>query len=249
MKIKSVLVSQSKPDSEKNPYSDLAKVLNLKVDFRPFIQVEGIGVQEFRKDRIHFPDFDSTIFTSKNAVDHYFRIAGEARISIPATMKYFCMNEATALYLQKYIVYRKRKIFYANGSFQHVIELMEKYRSDRFVFPCSDVLQPNIIQLLEGARINYSRAVIYKTISSDLSDLKDVNYDILAFFSPEGIKSLFKNFPKFKQKTTKIATFGVSTAREAEESGLKIDILVPTQETPSMTMAIEKYVRAHNAKK
>jgi uroporphyrinogen-III synthase len=249
LKIKSILVSQAKPESEKNPYVDLAKDLNVKIDFRSFIQVEGIPIQDFRKERIHIPDFTSAIFNSKNSVDHFFRIAGEARVSVPPTMKYFCMNEATALYLQKYIVYRKRKIFFGNGSLKNLIELMEKYRSEKFILPCSDVLQPNVIQLLEEGRFNFTKAVIYKTIASDLSDLANVDYDVLAFFSPEGIKSLFKNFPKFKQKETKIATFGPSTAKEAEEHGLRIDILVPTQEAPSMTMAIEKFVKSFNQKK
>lgn len=249
MKIKRILVSQAKPESEKNPYTELAKDLNVKIDFRSFIQVEGISVQDFRKDRVHIPDFTSAIFTSKNAIDHFFRIAGEARISMPPTMKYFCTNEATALYLQKYIVYRKRKIFYGQGSFKDVIELMEKYKTDKFIFPCSDAIQNSIIQLLDKGKFNYSKAVMYKTIPSDLSDLTKLDYDVLVFFSSEGVKSLFKNFPKFKQKDIKVATFGPSTAKEAEEFGLRVDIMAPTPDTPSMTMALEKYVKSINGKK
>jgi uroporphyrinogen-III synthase len=249
LKIKNILVSQAKPESDKNPYVDLARELNVTIDFRSFIQVEGIPVQEFRKDRVHIPDYTSAIFTSKNAIDHFFRIAGEARISVPATMKYFCINEATALYLQKYIVYRKRKIFFGQGLFKEVAELMERYKSDKYIIPCSDVIPTNVTTILDKGKFNYTKAVIYKTVASDLSDLESVNYDVVAFFSPEGIKSLFKNFPKFKQKDTKIATFGPATAKEAEGNGLRVDILVPTPETPSMTMALEKYVKSINGKK
>ncbi len=250
MKISSILVSQPKPETDKNPYLDLAKEFNLKIDFRPFIKVEGIPIQDFRKDRVHIPDYTAVIFTSKNGVDHFFRIVGEARISVPSTMKYFCINEATALYLQKYIVYRKRKIFFGNGNFKNLIETMEKFKSEKFILPCSDVVQPGMISALEEGKYNFTKAVLYKTVASDLSDLADVNYDILVFFSPEGIKSLYKNFPDFKQNNTKIATFGTTTAKEAEDHHLRLDIIAPTQETPSMTMALEKYIRkANNVKK
>ncbi len=250
MKIKSILISQPKPETEKNPYFDLARDHHLKIDFRTFIHIDGIPIQDFRKERIHFLDFSAVILTSRNAVDHFFRIAAEAKIGIPDSMKYFCINEATAVYLQKYIVYRKRKIFYGSGDFAEVAELMEKHKDLKFILPSSDVLKPSIPQLLEERKFNYTRAIIYKTVISDLSDLAEVNYDMLVFFSPEGIRSLFKNFPDFKQNDTKIAIYGLTTAKAAEEHNLRIDLMAPTPDAPSltMTMAIDKYVKAANKK-
>ncbi len=246
MKVNSILVSQPKPESEKNPYTRLADELKITLDFRPFIHIEGIPIQEFRKNRVHFTDYTAVILTSKNAVDHFFRICSEARISPPDAMKYFCTNEATAHYLQKYIVYRKRKIFFGKGRFADLIEIMAKHKKEKYVLPCSNVLKPTIPDLLEKHKFNYTKANIYKTVVSDLSDLEDVYYDILVFFSPSGIKSLFENFPDFKQNKTRIAAFGSTTIKAVEERGLKVDITAPSENAPSMPMAIKQYVNKVN---
>lgn len=246
LKVKSVLVSQPKPETEKSPYFDLASNCKVKIDFRPFIHVEGVPSKEFRQQRINLLDFDAVIFTSRNAVDHYFRAAEEARVKVPDDMKYFCISEATAFYLQKYIVYRKRKIFHGQQTFADLITVIKKHKTCNFLLPCSDILRPNIPELLEKNEINFKCATMYRTVCSDLSDLKDVNYDVLVFFSPSGIKSLYQNFPDFKQNKTRIAVFGPTTAKAAEEAGLNIDIAAPQPESPSMTRALELYIKKAN---
>lgn len=246
MKIKKILVSQPKPDTAKSPYFDLAEKNNIQVDFRPFIQVEGVSAKEFRQTRVQILEHTAVIFTSRTAIDHFFRISAELRQTIPDTMKYFCNSEATAFYLQKYIVYRKRKIFYGAGKFQDLIDVMKKHKDEKFLLALSQINQPEILQLLDKTGYNYTKAIIYNTVSSDLSDLKDVNYDILVFFSPSGIQSLIQNFPKFEQDETKIACFGPSTAKAVLDAGLRLDIEAPTAEAPSMTMALEQFIKKHN---
>ncbi|MFH0759280.1 MAG: uroporphyrinogen-III synthase [Bacteroidota bacterium] len=245
-RIRKILVSQPEPENNKSPYFDLASKHNLKIDFRSFIHVEGISAREFRLDKIDLALHTAVIFNSKTAIDHYFRIAEEIRINIPDTMKYFCISEATAYYLQKYIVYRKRKIFYGNGQIKDLIEIMNKHREEKFLLPLSDAHKEEIPVLLEEAKFNFSKAVLYRTECSDLSDLADVNYDILVFYSPSGIKSLFQNFPDFKQNDTKIASFGAKTAKAVEEAGLRLDIMAPQPQAPSMTMALENFIKEHN---
>jgi len=249
LKIKSILVSQPEPTSARSPYKDLAEKNHLKIDFRPFIQVEGISSKDFRKERIQILDHTAVIFTSRTAIDHFFRIAQELRITVPDSMKYFCISEATAFYLQKYIVYRKRKIFYGNGRFADLVDILKKHKDEKYIIPLSDIHKAEIPELLDKAKLKYTKAVMYRTVSSDLSDLKDVNYDILVFFSPSGIKSLLQNFPDFEQNDTKIATFGPSTAKAVREAGLRLDIEAPVPDAPSMTMALEKYVKDFNNKK
>ncbi len=246
MKIKKILVSQPKPETAKSPYFDLAEKNNIQVDFRPFIQVEGVSAKEFRQTRVQILEQTAVIFTSRTAIDHFFSISAELRLTIPDTMKYFCISEATAFYLQKYIVYRKRKIFYGTGKFSDLIDVMKKHKDEKFLLPMSQVNQPEITSLLDKAGYNYTKAVIYKMVSSDLSDLKDVNYDILVFFSPSGIQSLMQNFPQFEQSETKIACFGPTTAKAVKEAGLRLDIEAPTAEAPSMTMALEQFIKKHN---
>ena len=241
-KIKTILISQPKPSTEKSPYFDLAEKHNLKIDFRPFIHVESIGAQDFRQDRIDVLEHTAVIFTSRNAVDHFFRMCDELRVTVPDSMKYFCISEAAAFYLQKYVVYRKRKIFVGKGMFSDLMDLIKKHKQEQFLLPCSDLLKPSIPMLLEEGKIKYSKATMYRTVCSDLSDLSDVKYDMLVFFSPSGIESLFKNFPKFTQGSTKIAVFGPTTAKATEEAGLNIDVNAPNQKAPSMTMAIENYI-------
>lgn len=246
MKIKSILVSQPKPETAKSPYFDLAEKSNVKIDFRPFIHVEGVSAKDFRQSRIHILDHTAVIFTSRTAIDHFFRIAQEMRLTVPDSMKYFCISEATAYYLQKYIVYRKRKIFYGNGKFSDLINVMKKHKSENFLVPLSDIHKQQIPDLLDKAGFKYTKAILYRTVSSDLSDLKDVNYDILVFFSPSGIQSLLQNFPDFEQNETRIACFGPSTAKAVKEAGLRLDIQAPTSKAPSMTMALELYIKKHN---
>ena len=246
MKIKKILVSQPKPETAKSPYFDLAEKNNIQVDFRPFIQVEGVSAKEFRQTRVQILEHNAVIFTSRTAIDHYFRISNELRLIIPDAMKYFCISEATAFYLQKYIVYRKRKIFYGAGKFQDLIDVMKKHKEEKFLLPVSQINQPDILQLLDKAGYNYTKAIIYNTVSSDLSDLKEVNYDILVFFSPSGIQSLMQNFPEFAQEETKIASFGPTTAKAVLDAGLRLDIEAPTVEAPSMTMALEQFIKKYN---
>jgi uroporphyrinogen-III synthase len=246
LKVRKILVSQPKPDTDKSPYFDLAVRNNIKIDFRSFIQVEGVSAKEFRQTRIQILDHCAVIFTSRTAIDHYFRISQELRLTIPDTMKYFCISEATAFYLQKYIVYRKRKIFYGNGTLNDLTEVMKKHKDEKFLLPLSHIHKQEIPELLDKSGYKYTKAILYKTVSSDLSDLKDVNYDVLVFFSPSGITSLLQNFPEFKQNDTAIASFGPSTASAVKEAGLRLDIQAPTPQAPSMTMALEQYIKKNN---
>lgn len=248
LKVKSILVTQPKPETDKNPYADLAKKFNLKIDFREFIHVEGVPAQEFRQQRVNIAEHTAVILTSRNAVDHFFRICQEVRHTVPDDLKYFCISESTAYYLQKYVQYRKRKIFHGKATFADLLDIIKKHKDEKFLYPCTDVHKEEIPEILDKHSINYSKAVLFRTVCSDLSDLADVYYDILVFFSPSGITSLFKNFPKFKQNKTRIAAFGRTTAKAAEEAGLRLDIHAPKPGTPSMTMALEEYIKQVNKK-
>ncbi|MBN2669117.1 MAG: uroporphyrinogen-III synthase [Bacteroidales bacterium] len=248
-RVKSILVSQPKPQSDKSPYFDLAEKYNLTIDFRSFIHVEPISASEFRQSKINILDFSAVFFTSRTAIDHYFRLAEELRITIPDEMKYFCISEATAFYLQKYIVYRKRKIFYGNGKFDDLLTVAQKHKDEKFLIPLSDIHKQSIPASLDSAGFKYIKAIMYRTVLSDLSDLADIKYDVLVFFSPSGIKSLFQNFPDFEQGETRIAAFGPTTAKAVEEAGLRLDINAPHPKAPSMTMALEQYVKEANKKK
>lgn len=243
MKINSILVAQPKPETEKSPYFDLAHKYKVKIDFIPFTHVEGVNGKEFRKERVNILEHHAIIMTSRNAIDHFFRVCAELRINVPETMKYFCPSEAIAYYLQKYVVYRKRKIFHGTKSLADIIDVLKKHREDRFLFPCSDTRNDEIPAILESLNINYSKAVLFKTVSSNLSKLAKVNYDMLVFFSPNGIRSLYDNFPKFKQNQTKIAAFGTITAKAVTDANLKLHVLAPTPEAPSMPMALEQYLK------
>ena len=246
MKVKTILVSQPEPKVENSPYFELQNKHKVKVDFRCFIHVEGVCAKEIRLQKIDLNNFSAIILTSKNAVDHFFRVAEEMRYKIPEGLKYFCQSEAVAYYLQKYVVYRKRKIYVGPKDFADLSPLIKKYKDEKFLLPASDQLNPDALVTLNNLKVDWTQAVFYKTVISDLSDLADVYYDVLAFFSPTGIKSLFTNFPDFKQNETRIAVFGSSTQKAALEQGLRIDILAPTPETPSMTMALEKYITEAN---
>ena len=246
MKVKTILVSQPEPKVENSPYFELQQKHKVKIDFRPFIHVEGVNAKEIRLQKIDLNNFTAIILTSKNAVDHFFRVADEMRYKVPEGLKYFCQSEAVAFYLQKYVVYRKRKIYVGQKDFIDLTTLLKKYKDEKFLLPASDQLNAEAPIILNNLKVDWTQAVFYKTVMSDLSDLADVYYDTLAFFSPTGIKSLFKNFPDFQQKETRIAVFGSTTQKEALEHGLRVDIMAPTPEAPSMTMALDKYISKVN---
>jgi len=246
LRVKSVLITQPKPENDKNPYSELAKKYNLKIDFRPFIHVDGVPAKDFRKEKINLAEHTSVIFMSRNAADHYFRMAEEMRFEVPSEMKYFCNSESTALYLQKYIQFRKRKIFFSKQNGLELMELFKKHPDEKYIFPCSDVHKEDLPSRMRDLGYKVTEAVMYKTVISNISDLANVNYDIIAFFSPSGVKSLYFNFPDFKQNQTRIAAFGNTTVEAVGEAGLHLDIKAPTPQAPSMTMAIEEYVKKTN---
>ncbi len=243
------MVSQPKPEGDKSPYYDLAEKYKLKIDFRPFIHVEGVTAQEFRQQKVQISDHSAIILTSKNAVDHFFRIAEEVRFEVPDTMKYFCISEVVAKSLQKYVTYRKRKIFFGKQTIEELVDVMKKHRTEKFLLPCTDILRDKIPVTLEEQKFNFTKAILYKTVASDLSDLENVYYDMLVFFSPGGIESLFKNFPDFKQNETKIAAFGPTTASAVIKHNLRLDVHAPQPNAPSMTGAIELFVKEQLKKK
>lgn len=246
MKVKTILVSQPEPKIENSPYFDLQEKQKVKIDFRPFIHVEGLAAKDVRQQKVDLTQYSAIILTSRNSVDHFFRVADEMRFKVPDSMKYFCQSEAVAFYLQKYVVYRKRKIYVGKRNFEDLSPLIKKYKDETFLLPTTDKLKDEVPELLNSLNIDWKEAVFYRTVISDLSDLADVYYDILVFFSPSGIESLFHNFPDFKQKDTRIAVFGNTTSKAVEDHGLRVDILAPTPETPSMTMALEKYIEKVN---
>ncbi|TVZ52921.1 uroporphyrinogen-III synthase [Dokdonia sp. Hel_I_53] len=248
MKVKTILVSQPKPKVENSPYFELEQRQKVKIDFIPFIHVEGVSGKEVRLQKVDLKDYSAIILTSRNAVDHFFRIADEMRFKVPDTLKYFCQSEAVAYYLQKYVVYRKRKIYVGKRTFPELIPLIKKHKNETFLLPSSDKFKPIVPELLDALNIKWTQSTFYKTVVSDLSQYANVTYDILVFFSPSGIQSLFENFPDFKQNDTRIAVFGNTTVNAAKEAGLTINIMAPTPETPSMTMAIEKYIKEVNKK-
>lgn len=249
MKVKTILVSQPEPKIENSPYHSLIEKQKVKIDFRPFIHVEGVSSKDVRTQKVDLTKYTAIILTSRNAVDHFFRIAEELRFKVPDTMKYFCQSEAVAFYLQKYVVYRKRKIYVGKRTFTELAPLIKKYKNEAFLLPSSDKLKPEVPSVLDELGVQWKQGTFYKTVISDLSDLRDVYYDILVFFSPSGIESLFENFPDFKQNETRIAVFGNTTIKAATDLGLRVDIKAPTPETPSMTMALERYIKEVNGKK
>lgn len=246
MKIRKILVSQPEPLNPKSPYFELARKYNLKVEFKSFVQVEGVPAKDFRQQKINILDYSAVIFTSKTGIDHFFRICNELRTVVPDNMKYFCITENVAFYLQKYIVYRKRKIFHGKARFQDLIDVLVKHREDNFFVPLSVPHNAEIPELLEKNDIRFTIGTLYKTISSDFSDIKDFDFDILVFYSPSGIKSLRDNFPGFVQGDIKIAAFGPTTACAVANEGLRLDINAPNPKAPSMTMALDEYLKEYN---
>jgi uroporphyrinogen-III synthase len=245
-KVKSILVTQEPPTDPASPYYKIAEKYSLKVDFRPFIQVEPVPVKEFRKQKVEILNYTAVIFTSRNAVDHFFTICRELKIEMPPEMKYFCISEQTSNYLQKYIVIRKRKIFTGLKDTQDLLEIVKKHKNEKFLFPCSDIRKNDIPDFLRQNSFQFCEAITHHTVAANLSDLKEVFYDILAFFSPSGIHSLYTNFPDFRQNNTRIAAFGPATAKAVREAGLVLDIEAPLPNAPSMTGALELYIKKAN---
>lgn len=244
MKVKRILVSQPKPQTEKSPYFDIIDKFNVKIDFRPFIKVEPIVAREFRTQRINILDHTAIIFNARHGVDHFFRLCEEMRVVVPETMKYFCVSETVALYLQKYIQYRKRKIFFAQtGKFVDLQGLLNKHLDEKYLYVTSDVRNEETMSMLEESKINFEQAIMYKTVSNAISAEELREYDMLIFFSPAGIKSLFENVPNFEQENIQIGCFGTNTAFAVREAGLRLDLEAPSPGFPSMTMALENYLK------
>lgn len=241
-----VLVTQSKPADDKSPYFDLAAKYNIQIDFRPFIQIQGVSHKDFRRQKVNILDHTAIIFTSRNAIDHFFRICQEGRIEVPADMKYFCISEQTANYLQKYIVIRKRKIFSGTKTAKELFDLIRKHKTEKFLFPCSNIRSNDIPDFMDTSGLHLTEAVMYETVATDLSDIDITKYDLIAFFSPSGVASLKSNFPDYVQNGTRLAAFGPTTAKAITEAGLTLDIEAPLPNAPSMTGALDLYIRKAN---
>ena len=249
--IKKILVSQPKPSSDKSPYYDIEKESEVELVFRPFIKVEGLTAKEFRAQRVNILDHSAVVFTSRHAIDHFFRLAKEMRVNIPETMKYFCVTETIALYIQKYVQYRKRKVFFGTtGKIQDLVPTMAKHKTERYLVPLSDVHNDDVKNQLDEKKLQHTECYMYRTVSNDFSEeeVKNFDYDMLIFFSPTGIEALTKNFPNFDQGDIRIGTFGPSTAKAVEEKGLRLDLQAPSAEYPSMTGALKAYLKAQNKK-
>lgn len=247
MKIKKVLVSQPKPASEKSPYYDIAEKYGVKIDFRPFIKVESLSAKEFRQQKVSILDHTAILLTSRHAVDHFFNLCTELRVVIPETMKYFCVTEAVALYIQKYVQYRKRKIFFGStGKIEDLLPSIVKHKTEKYLVPMSDVHNDDIRNLLDKHNIQHTEVVMYRTVSNDFGKDESFDYDMLVFFSPAGVTSLQKNFPDFDQKEIKIGTFGSTTAQAVRDAGLRLDLEAPSVQAPSMTAALDMFIKETN---
>lgn len=247
MKIKRILISQPEPQNDKSPFSEIATRYNLKIDFKPFIFVEGVSAKEVRAQKIDIAAHTAVIFTSRTAIDHYFRVCEEMRFTVPESMKYFCISESIALYLQKYIVYRKRKIFFGDATFKDLMSDILKHKDEKFMLMLSDIHKPEIPKILDKEKIKYTKGIFYRTVSTDLKDEVDLStYDIVIFYSPSGIKSLFVNFPDFVQSDLRIGAFGPTTAKSVKDAGLRLDLQAPTPESPSMATALELFIKKNN---
>ena len=247
MKIKKVLVSQPRPASEKSPYYDIAEKYGVDIDFRPFIKIESLSPKEFRQQKVSILDYTAVIFTSRHAIDHFFSLCTEMRVVIPETMKYFCVTEAIALYIQKYVQYRKRKIFFgATGKFDDLVPAIVKHKTEKYLVPMSDVHSDEIKNVLDKCKVQHKEVVMYRTVSNDFTPNEAFDYDMLVLFSPAGVSSLKKNFPDFEQKEIKIGTFGSTTAQAVRDAGLRLDLEAPTVQAPSMTAALDLFIKENN---
>lgn len=243
--MKKILVSQPKPSSEKSPYYDIAERFGVEMIFRPFIKVEGLTAKEFRQQKVSILDHTAIVFTSRHAIDHFFTLAKELRVTIPEDMKYFCVTETIALYIQKYVQYRKRKVFFGEtGKIADLVPTMVKHKSEKYLVPMSDVHNDSVKELLDSKKLQHQECVMYRTVSNDFTpeEIKTFDYDMLIFFSPSGIESLMKNFPDFKQGKIAIGTFGPATAQAVKDAGLRLDLEAPTEKYPSMTGALQHYL-------
>jgi len=246
--IKKILVSQPEPTSSKSPYFDIASKYGVELVFRPFIKVEGITAKEFRAQKINILDYTAIVFTSRHAIDNFFTLAKELRVSIPEDMKYFCVTETIALYIQKYVQYRKRKIFFGQtGKIADLVPTMVKHKTEKYLVPMSDVHNDSVKEMLDAKKLIHTECVMYRTVSNDFTEeeVKSFDYDMMIFFSPTGIQSLIKNFPDFKQGDIAIAAFGPTTAKAVTENNLRLDLQAPTPESPSMTAALDKFLAKH----
>jgi uroporphyrinogen-III synthase len=247
LNIRKILVSQPDPKTEKSPYHDIAEKFGVEIVFRPFIKIEAVNAKDFRAQKINILDHSAVVFTAKTAIDHFFRMSGEMRVQIPETMKYFCVTEAIAVYLQKYIVFRKRKIFFpASGRIEDMVTSIGKHNKETYLVPLSDVHRDDLAKMLNDKKIKYNKAIMYRTVSNDFAADEPLDYDVLLFFSPSGISSLMKNFPDFEQKNIVIGTFGPTTTKAAIDAGLRVDITAPSPSMPSMTAALEQFLKTNN---
>lgn len=250
LKVKRILISQPKPSSDKSPYFDIAEKYNLTLDFKPFIKIEGLDAKEFRTQKINIPDYTAVVFTAKTAIDHFFALCEELRLTMPESMKYFCISEAVALYLQKYIVYRKRKIFFSTtGRMDGLVSSLAKHNKEKFIVPVSDVHNDDMTSVLDDKKLDYTKSVMYRTVSNPITPEEiDIN-DMLIFFAPAGITSLFANYPEYNQGEMMIGCFGAATAKAVQEAGLRLDCEAPLPGIPSMTAALENFIKENHKKK
>lgn len=247
MKIKRILISQPKPASEKSPYFEIIEKYGVKIDFRPFIKVEPVLAKEFRQQKVSILDHTAIIFTARTGIDNFFRLCQEMRINVPEDMKYFCISETVALYLQKYIQYRKRKVFYgSSGKLPELITVMQKHNTEKYLLACTDTLNDEVVTMLDKHKLAYEKGIMYRTVSNDFTSDEEFNYDMLVFFSPSGIASLLKNFPNFRQEEIHIACFGRTTAQAVEDAGLRLDLEVPQPQFTSMTAALDHYIKENH---
>lgn len=250
LQVKKILITQPRPEGEKSPYFDLAKKHGITLDFHPFIVVEGVNSKDFRRQKIDIISYSAVVFTSRNAIDHFFRVCTEMKVNVSQDTKYFCITEAVALYLQKFILYRKRKVFYgADGTNKSLFDVINKHKdNEKFLYPCSESFDSEITNWLKNNNCEYATPVMYRIISNDVKEVVGRNYDIICFFTPGGVKSLLENFPKFKQNGTKIGAFGVNTLKAVEDAGLVLDIKAPQPQAPSMVSALEQYLSSSKKK-
>jgi uroporphyrinogen-III synthase len=244
--IKKILISQPKPSSEKSPYYDLEKDYGVECVFRPFFKVEGLTAKEFRQQKINLLDYSAVVFTSRHAIDNFFQLAKDLRVTIPEDMKYFCVIETIALYIQKYVQYRKRKVFYGTtGKINDLIPLMAKHKVEKYLIPMSDVHNDDVKNMMDEKKLNHKECVMYRTVTNDFTEeeKRDFDYDMLIFFSPTGVKALKKNFPDFQQGDIKIGAFGPSTAKTVADENLRLDIEAPSKDHPSMSSAMKAYLK------
>lgn len=245
--IKKILVSQPRPTSEKSPYFEIASKYGVEVVFRPFIKIEGLSAKEFRQQKVAISDYTAVVFTSRNAIDHFFLLCKELRVTVPEDMKYFCITETIALYIQKYVQYRKRKVFFGQtGKIDDLLPAMVKHKTEKYLVPLSDVHNDEIAKLLDSKKLIHKEVVMYRTVSNDFQEGEDFDYNMLIFFSPSGIHALLKNFPDFEQKDIAIGTFGPATAQAARDAGLRLDLEAPSPQYPSITAALDDFIKRQN---